>query len=97
VRVDDADGYGRIEVHSWERAAAQKSIIVDAVKRPAVTAPDSMRDPTRHTRGPHALPVAELIIAYAPWRLMEHRMEDHLLQPWILNYKPHPVRTALWR
>jgi oligopeptide transport system substrate-binding protein len=41
--------------------------------------------------------MTELVIAYAPWRLMEHRMEDHLLQPWILNYKPHPVRTALWR
>ena len=41
--------------------------------------------------------MTELIVAYAPWRLMEHRMEDHLLQPWILNYKPHPVRTALWR
>jgi ABC-type transport system substrate-binding protein len=41
--------------------------------------------------------MTELIVAYAPWRLMEHRMEDHLLQPWILNYRPHPVRTALWR
>jgi ABC-type transport system substrate-binding protein len=41
--------------------------------------------------------MTELVIAYAPWRLMEHRIEDHLLQPWILNYKPHPVRTALWR
>ena len=58
VRVDDADGYGRIEVHSWERAAAQNSIIVDAVKRPAVTKPESMRDPTRHARSPHVLPVA---------------------------------------
>jgi oligopeptide transport system substrate-binding protein len=41
--------------------------------------------------------MTELVVAYAPWRLMEHRMEDHLLQPWILNYKPHPARTALWR
>ena len=41
--------------------------------------------------------MTELIVAYAPWRLMEHRMEDHLLQPWIQHYKPHPVRTALWR
>lgn len=41
--------------------------------------------------------MTELILAYSPWRLMEHRMEDHLLQPWILNYKAHPVRTALWR
>jgi hypothetical protein len=28
---------------------------------------------------------------------MEHRIEDHLLQPWIGNYKPHPVRYAIWR
>ena len=41
--------------------------------------------------------MTELVVAYAPWRLMEHRIEDHLLQPWILNYKPHPVRSALWR
>ena len=36
--------------------------------------------------------MTELVVAYAPWRLMEHQMEDHLLQPWILNYKPHPVQ-----
>ena len=41
--------------------------------------------------------MTELVLAYAPWRLMEHRIEDHLLQPWIRNYKPHPVRSALWR
>jgi ABC-type transport system substrate-binding protein len=41
--------------------------------------------------------MTELVIAYAPWRLMEHRIEDHLLQPWIGNYKPHPVRYAIWR
>ncbi len=41
--------------------------------------------------------MTELVLAYAPWRLMEHRMEDHLLQPWIRNYKPHPVRLAIWR
>lgn len=36
-------------------------------------------------------------MAYAPWRLMEHRIEDQLLQPWIRNYKAHPVRAAIWR
>ena len=41
--------------------------------------------------------MTELVIAYAPWRLMEHRIEDHLVQPWVKNYKPHPVRWALWR
>ncbi len=41
--------------------------------------------------------MTELVVAYAPWRLMEHRIEDQLLQPWIRNYKPHPVRSAIWR
>ena len=41
--------------------------------------------------------MTELILAYAPWRLMEHRIEDQLSQPWIRNFKPHPVRAAVWR
>jgi ABC-type transport system substrate-binding protein len=41
--------------------------------------------------------MTELVLAYAPWRLMEHRIEDHLLQPWVLNYRAHPVRSAIWR
>jgi ABC-type transport system substrate-binding protein len=38
-----------------------------------------------------------LVVAYAPWRLMEHRIEDQLSQRWIRNFKPHPVRSAVWR
>ncbi len=41
--------------------------------------------------------MTELVVAYAPWRLSEHRIEDHLLQPWIRNYKPHPIRSEVWR
>jgi len=41
--------------------------------------------------------MTELVIAYAPWRMMEHRIEDHLVQPWVRNYKPHPVRSFIWR
>jgi ABC-type oligopeptide transport system substrate-binding subunit len=41
--------------------------------------------------------MTELVLAYAPWRMMEHRIEDHVVQPWVRNYKPHPVRYALWR
>jgi ABC-type transport system substrate-binding protein len=41
--------------------------------------------------------MTELVLAYAPWRLMEHRIEDHLTQPWVRNYKPHPVRSVIWR
>ncbi len=41
--------------------------------------------------------MTELVLAYAPWRLMEHRIDDHLTQAWVLNFKPHPVRSAIWR
>jgi ABC-type oligopeptide transport system substrate-binding subunit len=41
--------------------------------------------------------MTEVMLVYAPWRLMERRIEDQLLQPWIRHYKPHPVRSALWR
>ncbi len=41
--------------------------------------------------------MTEIVLAYAPWRLMEHRIEDHLTQPWVRNYKPHPVRTFVWK
>ena len=41
--------------------------------------------------------MTELVLAYAPWRLMEHRIEDHLLQPWVRNYRAHPVRSVIWR
>jgi oligopeptide transport system substrate-binding protein len=41
--------------------------------------------------------MSDLVIAYAPWRLMEHRIEDQLSQPWVRNFKPHPVRSAVWR
>jgi hypothetical protein len=41
--------------------------------------------------------MTETALAYAPWRLMEHRIEDHLVQPWVRNYRPHPVRLILWK
>jgi ABC-type transport system substrate-binding protein len=41
--------------------------------------------------------MTELVLAYAPWRLQEHRIEDQLVQSWIRNYKPHPIRSEVWR
>ena len=41
--------------------------------------------------------MTETALTYAPWRLMEHRIEDHLVQPWVRNYRPHPVRLILWK
>ena len=41
--------------------------------------------------------MTELVVAYAPWRLTTHEIEDHLAQPWVLHYKPHPIRSEVWR
>ena len=40
--------------------------------------------------------MTELALAYAPWRLSENRLEDQLMQPWVKNYKPHPIRSQSW-
>ena len=41
--------------------------------------------------------MSELVIAYAPWRLTFHTVEDHLAQPWVDTFKPHPIRSQTWR
>jgi len=41
--------------------------------------------------------MTELMLAYAPWRMSDHRLEDQLLQPWVLYYKPHPMRSQVWQ
>ena len=32
-----------------------------------------------------------IIVAYAPWRLGVHRIFNHLINPWVLGYKKHPI------
>ena len=41
--------------------------------------------------------MTELVIAYAPWRLTVHILEDHLLHASVRNYKPHPIRSQVWQ
>ncbi len=41
--------------------------------------------------------MTELVLAYAPWRLGYHLIEDQLLQPWVRDYKPHPIRSQTWQ
>jgi len=41
--------------------------------------------------------MTELVVAYAPWRLTVHILEDHLLHGWVRNYKPHPIRSQVWQ
>jgi ABC-type transport system substrate-binding protein len=40
--------------------------------------------------------MTELVVAYAPWKLTHHLLEDHVTQPWVVNYKPHPIRSDIW-
>jgi ABC-type transport system substrate-binding protein len=40
--------------------------------------------------------MVELVVAYAPWRLTFHDIEDHLVHGWVGNYKPHPIRSQNW-
>ena len=41
--------------------------------------------------------MTDLALAYAPWRMGYHLIEDQLLQPWVHNYKPHPIRSQTWQ
>lgn len=41
--------------------------------------------------------MTRLFLAYAPWRLGVHRVQTHLNQPWLLNYKKHPIMHQGWK
>ncbi|HEX9302744.1 MAG TPA: ABC transporter substrate-binding protein [Casimicrobiaceae bacterium] len=41
--------------------------------------------------------MTELVLAYAPWRMAYHLIEDQLLQSWVRDYKPHPIRSQTWQ
>jgi oligopeptide transport system substrate-binding protein len=41
--------------------------------------------------------MTDLVLAYAPWRMGYHLIEDQLMQPWVRNYKPHPIRSQTWQ
>lgn len=41
--------------------------------------------------------MTDLVIAYAPWKLTHHLLEDHVVQPWVIGYKPHPIRADIWK
>jgi ABC-type transport system substrate-binding protein len=40
--------------------------------------------------------MTELMLAYAPWRMTVHILEDHVHHRWIRNYVPHPIRSQVW-
>lgn len=41
--------------------------------------------------------MAQTIHAYNPWVLLTHPISADLLQPWLKNYKRHPVEFTNWR
>jgi ABC-type transport system substrate-binding protein len=41
--------------------------------------------------------MTELMLAYAPWKLTHHLIEDHLVHAWVLDYKPHPIHAEIWK
>jgi ABC-type transport system substrate-binding protein len=40
--------------------------------------------------------MTKLVIAYAPWRMTYHLLEDSVRHPWISGYVPHPIRSQWW-
>jgi oligopeptide transport system substrate-binding protein len=40
--------------------------------------------------------MTQLVIAYAPFRMTYHVLEDSLRHPWVDNYVPHPIRSQVW-
>ncbi len=40
--------------------------------------------------------MTELVVAYAPWRMGVHDIEDHLTHAAVRHYVPHPIRSQSW-
>ncbi len=41
--------------------------------------------------------MSNLVLVYAPWRMSVHRLQNHLLHPWVAGYKKHPFVSSSWR
>jgi ABC-type transport system substrate-binding protein len=41
--------------------------------------------------------MTELVVAYAPWRLTYHLLEDSVRHRWVKTYVPHPIRSQWWQ
>jgi ABC-type transport system substrate-binding protein len=40
--------------------------------------------------------MTEVVLAYAPWRLTVHVLEDQLSHAWVRHHVPHPIRSQEW-
>jgi oligopeptide transport system substrate-binding protein len=41
--------------------------------------------------------MTKLAIAYAPWRMTYHLLEDSVRHPWVSAYVPHPIGSPKWQ
>ena len=41
--------------------------------------------------------MTELMLAYAPWRLTVHALEDSVRHGWVRHHVPHPIRSQVWK
>jgi len=41
--------------------------------------------------------MTELVIAYAPFRMTYHLLEDNVRHAWVKTYVPHPIRSQTWQ
>lgn len=40
--------------------------------------------------------MTDLVLAYAPFRMTHHLLEDPVAQRWVHNFIPHPIRSQSW-
>ncbi len=60
-------------------------------------AQDASACPTAPERDALYARMAEIVAAYAPWDLGVYRIENTLVQPWVLGYKKHAYREHPWQ
>jgi oligopeptide transport system substrate-binding protein len=41
--------------------------------------------------------MSNLVLVYGSWRMSVHRLQNHLLHPWVAGYKKHPFVISNWR
>ena len=41
--------------------------------------------------------MSDLVLVYGPWRMAVHRLQNHLIHPWVAGYKKHPFVSTNWR
>lgn len=41
--------------------------------------------------------MTRIMLVYAPWKLGVHRLYNHLIYPWLMGYKKHPIHYAPWK